>query len=64
MHAAEAKHTSVYALLLNQLPCWFRLLYEQSPKNIYASCKSRDKHKNNKLYTAKLQHLIDRGCIK
>ena len=32
--ATEAKHTSLYALLLNRHPCRFRLGCEQSSKNI------------------------------
>ena len=32
--ATEAKHTSLYALLLNRHPCRFWLGYEQSSKNI------------------------------
>ena len=51
LYANEAKHTSMYALLL--------LWREQSPKNIYASHKCRDMYKYNVLYTIKLiEHVL------
>ena len=34
LYANEAKHTAIYALLLNRHPCRFGLWREQSPKNI------------------------------
>ena len=34
LYATEAKHTSMYALLLKRHPCHFWLWREQSPKNI------------------------------
>ena len=65
LYASEAKHTSVYALLLKRHPCRFWLLREQSPKNIYASHKSRDMHKYNILYTIKLiEHVLTPESIK
>ena len=54
LYASEAKHTSVYALLLKRHSCRIWLWRKQSPKNIKASSKSRDMHKYNMLYTFKI----------
>ena len=49
----------MYALLLKRHPCRFWLCREQSPKNIYASHKSRDMYKYNMLYTIKfIEHVL------
>ena len=59
LYANEAKHTSVYALLLKRHPCRIWLWRKQSPKNIKASSKSRDMHKYNMLYTIKfIEHVL------